>query len=182
VESGRLEAAPGGLAWRDAARELEIPATVRAVLAARIDRLAEAEKRLLQVAAVLGKRFERAVLAQVVGVPELDLDPTLRALEAAEFLRRETLYRSFEYAFKHPLTREVAYESLLSERRVEIHAEVARVLEASQERLGARADLIAHHLEAANRSHDAALWRRRAGFRVTNLVPRRSWRDRVGGS
>jgi hypothetical protein len=72
----------------------------------------------------------------------------------------------------------VACDSLLVERRTEIHLSVAQALEESHERLGARAELIAHHWEAANREREAALWRQRAAFRVTNLVPRRSGRER----
>jgi class 3 adenylate cyclase len=180
LESGRLQGDRGGCVQVDPERDLEIPLSVRAVIAARIDRLAAEHKRVLQAASVIGKRFEKAVLVKVVDVAESELDASLRALEEAEFVHHETPYRPADYAFKHPLTQEVASESLLSERRAQLHAAVAQALEESQERLGARADRIAHHWEAANRPHDAALWRYRAGFHVTNLVPRRSRRDRVG--
>jgi class 3 adenylate cyclase len=177
-EAGRLAVGSGGAAWIDPGRDLEIPASVRAVLAARIDRLAESHKRVLQAASVIGPRFEKTVLARVLGLPEADLDVSLRSLEEAEFVRPEAPYRPADWTFKHPLTQEVACDSLLVERRTEIHLSVAQALEESHERLGARAELIAHHWEAANREREAALWRQRAAFRVTNLVPRRSGRER----
>jgi class 3 adenylate cyclase/nucleoside-triphosphatase THEP1 len=177
-EAGRLAGGSAGAAWVDPGRDLEIPASVRAVLAARIDRLAEPHKRVLQAASVIGRRFERTVLARVLGLPEAELDVSLRSLEEAELVRPETPYRPADWSFKHPLTQEVACESLLVERRTEIHVAVARALEESSERLGARAELIAHHWEAADREREAALWRQRAAFRVTNLVPRRSARER----
>ncbi len=180
LESGRLAGEPGRYVWVDPSRDLEIPATVRAVIAARIDRLAEPHKYVLQSASVIGRRFEKAVLARVLGLEDTDFESSLRLLEEAEFVHPETPYRPETYAFKHSLTQEVARESLLTERCSEIHAAVARALEESQERLGTRADLIAQHWEAASRPQEAALWRQRAAFRVTNLVPRRSWRDRLG--
>jgi len=177
LESGRLAGEPGAYVWVDPLRELAIPPTIRAVIAARIDRLATPHKRVLQAASVIGRRFERRVLERVAGVGD-DLESSLRALEEAEFVRRETPYQPDEYAFKHALTQEVSYASLLSERRAELHAAVAEALAEGGERLGARAELIAQHWEAADRPRDARLWRYRMAYRVTNLVPRRNGRPR----
>lgn len=77
----------------------------------------------------------------------------------------------------HPLTREVAYRSLLTEPRRQLHTAAALALVEIAERPGERASLVAHHFEQADRLHDAARWRHRAAFRVTNIVPRRPWSD-----
>jgi tetratricopeptide (TPR) repeat protein len=90
---------------------------VGAVLAARIDRLSEREKSLLQSAAVIGREFSQPVLARAAELPEGELESALRALIAAEFVYEQELYPDAVYAFKHPLTQEVAYRSQLGERR-----------------------------------------------------------------
>src|SRR6185295_7914427 len=86
--------------------EVQIPATIQAVIAARIDRLGECEKRVLQAAAVIGKRFWEPVLRSILGLSDADLSDALMALTAAAFIDVEALYPEAEYAFNHPLTRE----------------------------------------------------------------------------
>jgi class 3 adenylate cyclase len=145
--------------------EIEIPATVHDLLAARIDRLGEREKLVLQTAAVIGKEFSLPVLEQVVASEPIGtaLPDPLRALTASEFLYETALYPHAEYAFKHPLTHEVAYDSQLRARRARVHAAVARALAAGEaERLDERAGLLAHHFEAAGETLDAARWYARA--------------------
>jgi adenylate cyclase len=133
------------------------------VLAARIDRLAEREKQVLQTAAVIGKEFPEPVLAEVAELPGTDLAAALAALEGAEFIYEEALYPVAEYAFKHPLTQEVALESQLQSRRRRIHAAVARALEVTHpQQQGEHAAVIAHHLEQAGEGLEAARWHRRA--------------------
>jgi class 3 adenylate cyclase len=171
VESGRLAGAAAAYTLVAPAEDLEIPETVRAVLAARIDRLGESEKWVLQVASVLGKQFTEPVLASVADLSASDLSQCVRALHAGGLVRPESQYGG-TYAFHHPLTREVAYRSLLSDKRRELHAATAEALIAGGEQLGERAALIAHHWDEAGRSYDAERWRRRADFRVTNIVPR----------
>jgi adenylate cyclase len=145
--------------------DVEIPATVHDLLAARIDRLGEREKLVLQTAAVIGKEFDLPVLEQVVaGEPvAAALSELLHALTASEFLYETALYPHAAYAFKHPLTREVAYDSQLRARRARVHAAVARALAAGEaERLDERAGLVAHHFEAAGEALEAARWYARA--------------------
>jgi hypothetical protein len=122
IESGQLEGAPGAYRLVGTVERIEVPASVHALLAARIDRLAEREKRVLQVASVIGKEFSEPLLADVSALPERDLSDALAALRAAEFLQQLSLYPVAEYTFKHPLTQEVAQDSLLRGRRREIHA------------------------------------------------------------
>ena len=166
--------------------EIEIPSTVQAVLAARIDRLPERDKQVLQTAAVIGKECADAVLrrvlaetATVVPPPE-DIAAALRDLVAAEFLYEEALYPETVYAFAHPLTQEVAYRSQLAERRARVHAAVAGVVAALYaDKLDERAALLAHHWEGAGEPLEAARWNRRAAewVRVSNLPEAdRHWR------
>ena len=136
---------------------------MQAVLAARIDRLPEREKRLLQQASVIGKTFSERVLMRICGLGDADLQEAIRALRDAEFLYEESLYPHVEYAFKHPLTQEVADRSQLKERRAETHAAVARAIEElSGDRLDEEAALIAHHWEEAGEDLAAARWHARA--------------------
>jgi len=145
------------------AAELEIPESVQTLLAARIDRLPEREKQVLQTAAVFGKEFAEPLLAAVSELPGEVLEEALRALLQAELIYEEALFPEREYAFKHPLTQAVAYGSLLRERRSRIHAAVARALaEHSPGKLDERAALLAHHWEEAGEALEAARWHRRA--------------------
>jgi class 3 adenylate cyclase/tetratricopeptide (TPR) repeat protein len=143
--------------------DIQIPDTVQAVLAARIDRLPEREKQVLQTAAVIGKVFAEPVLRRIGDLPEPELAATLRGLVTAEFLDERVLYPETEYAFRHPLTQEMAYRSQLGERRARVHAAVARVIaELYAGKLDERAALLAHHWEAAGDALEAARWSRRA--------------------
>src|SRR5205823_3639267 len=126
VETGSLEGTRGAYRLRTPAETLALPASVQTVLAARIDRLPEREKRVLQTAAVIGKEFAEPVLRRVEPLPEAELAAALRALAQAELVYETALYPQAEYAFKHPLTQEVAYGSQLGERRRQVHAPVAR--------------------------------------------------------
>jgi tetratricopeptide (TPR) repeat protein len=172
IESRKLEGTRGAYRLVTPVDELAIPASVQAVLAARIDRLPEREKQVLQTAAVIGKEFSEPVLAEVVELPGRDLAESLGALQTAEFIYPESLYPEAEYSFRHPLTQEVAYGSQLSERRARVHAEVARALQTMHaEQLDERAALLAHHWEAAGDSLEAARWELRSGEWVSRNNP-----------
>jgi len=163
IETGHLEGARGNYKLVTPLDRLEVPATVKSVLAARIDRLAEREKRLLQTASVIGKDFPEPLLAAVAELPSDDLQTALANLQRAEFLHEQSVYPVAEYAFKHPLTQEVALGSLLQERRRHVHASVARAIEQQEAvRLDEHAALLAHHWEEAGEAWPAALWHKRA--------------------
>jgi adenylate cyclase len=173
VESGTLTGMRGAYRLVASVDTLEIPATVQSVLAARLDRLAEREKRLLQTAAVIGKEFAGPILKCVVGshgrepLADADLTTALAALRRAEFIYEQALYPEIEYAFKHPLTQEVAYRSQLAPRRAELHAVVARAIEqVDADKLDERAALLAYHWEAAGDALVAATWYARAARRA----------------
>ena len=110
VETGVLVGTPGAYRLVKPLESLQVPATVQAVLAARIDRLPPEEKQLLQTAAVIGTEVPLALLRAIAEVPEEPLHLSLTHLQAAEFLYETRLFPEIEYTFKHALTHQVAYE------------------------------------------------------------------------
>jgi adenylate cyclase len=163
AENGSLEGTRGAYRLVAPVRELVIPGAVQAVLSARIDRLPGVEKELLRTASVIGKQLPEAILQRVAALPEAELAGALAALVQGEFLFETALYPRAEYAFKHPLTHQVAYESQLGQRRSRIHAAVAHAVEeVDADRLDERAALLAYHWEAAGEAGTAARWHARA--------------------
>ena len=163
VESGNLEGKRGDYRLIRPVDDAAVPPTVNTILAARIDRLSEREKSLLQSAAVIGREFSEPVLARAAALGDGELEPALRALIAAEFLYEQELFPDAVYAFKHPLTQEVAYHSQLGERRAAVHRRVAEALEELYpDKLDERAALLAQHWEAAGEPLAAARWSARA--------------------
>src|SRR5207244_5866479 len=131
----------------------QVPATVQAVLAARIDRLPAVVKQLLQSAAVIGKDVAVSLLEAVAGQPVDDVRRGLTQLQTAEFLYETSLFPELEYTFKHALTQEVAYSTLLLERRRELHARIVTTIETLHaDRLANEVDQLAHH------AYRGALW------------------------
>ena len=125
---------------------IQIPATVQAILAARIDRLAADDKRLLQVASVIGKDLPWTLLLETAEHSEDDLRSGLARLQAAEFVYEAKLFPDLEYTFKHALTHEVAYGSLVHDRRRALHAQIVGVIErVYADRVSEHADRLAHH-------------------------------------
>jgi tetratricopeptide (TPR) repeat protein len=163
AESGNIEGKRGAYRLVRPVDQAGVPATVNTILAARIDRLSEREKSLLQSAAVIGREFSEPVLVRAAALRDGELEPALRALIAAEFLYEQELYPEAVYAFKHPLTQEVAYNSQLGERRATVHRRVAEALqELHPDKLDERAALLAQHWEAAGDPLAAARWSARA--------------------
>jgi len=157
-----------------------VPPTVQALLAARIDRLPEREKAVLQTAAVVGREFRAALVERVVDLPGDELAAALHALVAAGLVYAQALYPDASYAFKHPLTQEVAYTSMLRVRRAPIHGRIARALAADAGDLDERAAVVAYHWEAAGDAVEAARWHRRAAEWARNadvMAALRHWRS-----
>jgi predicted ATPase len=109
--------------------ELKIPPTVQAILAARIDRLAKDEKDLLQTLSVIGKEFPLSLIREVTAKSDDDLSQMLNELQLAEFIYEQPAVGDVEYTFKHALTQEVTYNSILSERRKHLHERIASAIE-----------------------------------------------------
>ena len=163
IEAQHLEGTKGAYRLATSVDHLPLPSTVQAVLAARIDRLPEREKHVLQTAAVIGKEFAEPLLAELLQLSQTDHGAALDALKDGEFLYETALYPTTEYAFKHPLTQEVAYDSQLTEGRARVHAAVAKAVEhAHSDELDKQAALLAHHWEQAGNALEAARWHARA--------------------
>lgn len=174
ILSGMLTGERGAHRLVQPLRKIDLPATVQTVLAARIDRLAEVEKRVLQTAAVIGKRFSRSAVERVTNLGGDATSSALNHLVGGELLVEGLGEAGADYGFKHPLTQEVAYHSQLLEHRAVTHARVASVLEELHaDRLGQQANLIAYHWEAAGEPYIAARWRRRAALKVTKIQVRK---------
>ena len=172
IEDGALEGTRGAFRLVTPVRNLNVPDSVHGILAARIDRLAERQKELLQTAAVIGKSFEEPILAAVAKLPRRELTDSLAVLKSGEFVYEESLYPVVEYAFRHPLTQEVALHSQLAERRRKLHAAVAGAIEEQKaDRLDAHAALIAHHWEHAGEPLQAARWDARAAAWIGRSDP-----------
>ncbi len=147
---------------------IQVPATVQAILAARIDRLPSEEKQLLQTAAVIGTTFSFALLEAIADTSEETLRQGLTHLQTAEFLYEVSLFPDLEYAFKHALTHEVAYGSLLHERRCALHSRIVAAIEQFfAERLEEQTERLAHHALRGELWPQAVQYLRRAGQRAS---------------
>jgi tetratricopeptide (TPR) repeat protein len=148
---------------------------VQAVLAARIDRLPQDEKRLLQTAAVIGTEVPFALLQAIAELPEEVLHRGLTHLQTAEFLYETSLFPERIYTFKHALTHEVAYGSLLQERRRMLHTHIVEALEAlADERLVDQVERLAHHAFRGEVWEKALMYLRHAG---TKAMQRSAYRE-----
>jgi class 3 adenylate cyclase/tetratricopeptide (TPR) repeat protein len=180
IEDGTLEGSNGEYTLTRSLDRVRVPATVQAIVGARIDRLPQDAKDILQSASVIGRTFSEPIVQRIVGRPEAQLRALLRSLCSAEFLSEEAIQPAAEYRFWHPLTQEVAYGSLLSERRRRIHAAVAAaLLEGDPEGSGEQAALVAHHWQEAGEAALAARWHWRAAEWATYRDPLdaiRRWR------
>ncbi len=173
VETNALAGERGRYRLTQSIQAIQVPATVHAILAARIDRLPSDDKRLLQTASVIGKDLPFALLQTIADLPDDVLRRGLSHLQAAEFLHETSLYPDSEYTFKHALTHEVVYGSLLEERRRSLHA---RIVAAIETQLGPHADggeewakavtTLAYHAFRGGQWEQAVTWLRRAGIKA----------------
>jgi class 3 adenylate cyclase/tetratricopeptide (TPR) repeat protein len=167
VETGVLVGAPGAYVLGKPLDSLQVPATVQAVLSARIDRLPPEEKRLIQTAAVIGTEVPWPLLQAITELPEAALHRGLAHLQAAEFLYETCLFPEPEYTFKHALTHEVAYNSLLLERRRGLHARIVDAIEQRYpDRLAEHVERLAHHAFRGEVWDKAIVYYRQAGAKA----------------
>jgi class 3 adenylate cyclase/tetratricopeptide (TPR) repeat protein len=163
----------------------QIPATTQAILAARIDRLPPEDKRLLQAASVVGKDVPFTLLQAIADVPENSLRRGLTDLQAAEFLYETSLFPDLEYTFKHALTHEVAYGSVLQDRRRTLHARIADAIEALYpDRLTEQIERLAHHAVRGELREKAVDYLRQAGLKgaARSALPEaRAWFEQALG-
>jgi DNA-binding SARP family transcriptional activator len=162
---GLLAEAPGAYRLAGDPDAVVLPATVQAVIGARIDRLAPEDKRLLQMASVVGSEPQAALLRVVSGLPEEGFEASLARLRSGEFLVPLRLVPDAAYRFRHALTHEVAYGSLLRQDRRELHL---RVLRAMAPRDGAEppVEILAFHATRAEAWEAAADYGRQAGMQA----------------
>jgi predicted ATPase len=157
---------------------IQVPVTVQAVLAARIDRLPPEEKRLLQTGAVIGTEVSFTLLQAIAELPEVDLRRSLAHLQAAEFLYEASMFPELVYTFKHALTHEVAYSSLLLGRRRALHARIVEAIEAlAGERVAEQVEHLAHHALRGEVWEKALAYSRQAGEKA---MARSAYREAVG--
>jgi class 3 adenylate cyclase/tetratricopeptide (TPR) repeat protein len=146
---------------------IQIPSTVQAVLASRIDRLPPEQKDLLQTLAIVGKEFPLRLVREVTGQSDDELDSLLAGLQTAEFIYEQPALSDVSYVFKHALSQQVATGSSLLERRKVLHERVACVLEAQfPETVETQPELIAHHFTEAGQRAQAIPYWQRAGERA----------------
>jgi class 3 adenylate cyclase/tetratricopeptide (TPR) repeat protein len=167
VETGLLVGGRGAYQLAQPLDTFPVPASVQALLAARIDRLPPKDKRLLQTAAVIGTEVPWPLLLAMADMPEAALDRSLAQLHGAEFLYETSLFPERAYSFKHALTHEVAYGSLLHEHRRALHA---RIVEASEtlygECLSDQVERLAYHALQGEVWEKALRYCRQAGARA----------------
>jgi len=167
VEERSLLGARGAYRLARPVHRVQVPATVQAVLAARIDRLPPEEKALLQSAAVIGKDVPGPLLEAIADQPAERVRQGVARLRAGEFLYEVGLFPEVKYTFKHALTHEVAYGSLLRERRRALHARiVAAIEELHGDRLSDHVERLAYHAVHGEQWATALGYLRQAGARA----------------
>jgi tetratricopeptide (TPR) repeat protein len=178
VETGALIGEPGAYRLAQPVDSLQVPATVQAVLAARLDRLPPEAKHILQTAAIIGTEVSLPLLQAITDVSEEALQRSLAQLQAAEFLYETRLFPEYEYTFKHALTHDVAYSSLLLGRRRVLHARIVEALEVlAGERLAEQVERLAHHALRGEVWDKALLYCRQVGQKA---MVRSAYREAVG--
>jgi tetratricopeptide (TPR) repeat protein len=174
VETKALVGEPGAYRLAQRVGIVQMPATVQTILASRIDRLLPEEKQLLQTAAVIGKDFPLALLQEIADQSDDQLRQGLDRLQAAEFLYQTSLFPDLEYTFKHALTHEVAYGSLLQARRRGLHARIVEGLtKLYPDRLTEHVERLGHHALRGERWDQAVAYLRQAGAKAADRTAHR---------
>ena len=167
VETGALIGERGAYRLTRPLHTIEVPATVQVILAARIERLSADDKQLLQTASVIGKDVPFVLLHAVVQALEEEVQRGLTHLQAAEFLYETRLFPDPEYTFKHALTHDVTYGTLLEDRRNALHARIVGAIErAYPDRLTEHVERLAHHAARGELWEQAVTYLRQAGAKA----------------
>ena len=168
VETGCLLGERGAYRLARPLPTIEVPATVQAVLAARIDRLPPRDKAILQMASVVGKDVPFALLEAIAGHADDDeLHAAIARLQAGEFLYETGIFPDLEYTFKHALTHDVTYGSLLQNRRRTLHGQIMDAIERLYpDRLPEHVERLAHHAFRGEAWGKAVTYFRQAGVKA----------------
>jgi predicted ATPase len=185
VETKALVGERGRYRLTQPVQAIQVPATVQVMLTARIDRLPPEDKRLLQVASVVGKDVPFALLQAIAELPDEALRRGLDHLQAAEFLYETSLFPDLEYTFKHALTHEVTYGGLLQERRRDVHARIVDAIEALyRDRLVEQIERLTHHAVRGELREKAVHYLRQAGLKAAGrsaVQDARGWFEQALG-
>jgi len=155
VENGSIQKKDHQYVLTKEASEIDVPDSIQGIIAARIDRVEENLKRIMQVASVIGREFAYRILQTITGMKE-ELKSSLINLQGLEFIYEKQLYPELEYIFKHALTQEVVYKSLLQKRRKEIHEKIGSAIEELYpDRLEEYYELLAYHYVRSDNSEKA---------------------------
>jgi predicted ATPase/class 3 adenylate cyclase len=179
AERGDFEGERGAYRLKGGLESIPLPATVQAVIAARIDRLESSAKNVLEVASVFGREFQLPILSRVAGISSEELAESMWQLRQAELVYDLPPYERGVHAFRHPLIQDVTYKSLLKERRKSIHAAVANAIQSYKDFKEERAALLAYHFEQAGETLKAAQLNMRAAIWAGSSDPSqalRSWK------
>ncbi len=169
LETGAVRKSDGRLALVRAASTIVVPDRIQDVIAARIDRLAEDQKRTIEVASVIGREFALRLVRRVTEAAER-IERALADLKSLEFVYERLALADIEYVFKHALTLDVAYESILLARRRELHARIGDAIEELYaDRLEEHTEELAHHFIRGEAWTKAARYARQAGDRAAAL-------------
>ncbi len=167
IEQGRLRVGTDQVEFNAGSGDDDLPDSIQLLLAARMDGLASEDRRVLQAAAAIGRRFDLALL-ELLGGWESDLDNMLHRLEAQDFIAREG--ESTNYVFKHILVRDVVYQSLLTEQRAALHLRIAETLEARNAgRVAEVVESLAYHYGLSDRRDRAFTYLTMAGARSVSV-------------
>ncbi len=174
AEAGALVGERGAYRLVQTPDVLQVPATVQAILAARIDRLEPEDKRLLQAAAVVGAHVPFVLLQAVMDVDDDALRAGLARLQTAELVHESRLFPELEYAFRHALTHEVAYGGVLNARRQTLHGVLVEAIErVYAERLAEQVERLAHHAARAGEPSKAIRYLKEAGLKAASQFANR---------
>jgi class 3 adenylate cyclase/tetratricopeptide (TPR) repeat protein len=167
LEDGSIEKKDHQYVLSTKASEIQVPDTIQEIIAARMDRLEDHLKRTMQVASVVGREFAFRILRTITGMQE-ELKWYLLELQGLEFIYEKSLFPELEYIFKHALTQEVAYKSLLIRRRKEIHEKIGKAIEELyRDRLEEFYEMLAHHYSKSENWEKAYEYLKLAGEKAT---------------
>jgi len=156
LETGSIERKSDRYILSEKATDIQVPDTIQGIISARLDRLEDNLKRTMQVASVIGRDFAFRILQTITGMRE-ELKSYLLNLQGLEFIYEKNLFPELEYIFKHALTQEVAYNSLLLRRRKEIHEKIGQAIEELYaERLEEFYEMLAYHYSRSD-SHEMGI-------------------------
>jgi len=182
LDSGAIARSDGQYVLTRKASEMEVPGTLQAAIAARIDQLEQTLKSVLQVASVIGRDFSFRVLRSILEMEE-ELRRYLDSLQSLEFVYEKRLFPELEYMFKHALTQEVAYNSLLIRRRKEFHHKIAQAVEEIyRDKLHEYVGVLAYHYQRAEDWEKALHYLTLSGNRAFSLYSLEESIEHYGGA